>query len=208
MAILRLPVGQMEANCYLLYDERTKEALVIDPGDEADFIISKLRDYDLLPKAVIATHGHFDHVGAVSEIVIAFSLPFMASKLEEPLLKKAQFSAKHFSGQVILPVSPIAVCLKDGDRIPIGSMQLIVIQTPGHTPGGICLYSGKERLLICGDIIFADGTVGRYDFYYSDKKVLDKSIKRLMNLPNGTVVYPGHGNEFNLGDWRVVARGD
>ena len=95
MAILRLPVGQMEANCYLLYDERTKEALVIDPGDEADFIISKLRDYDLLPKAVIATHGHFDHCLAVLELKLSFNIPIYLHQKDLFLYQKAQLSAKH-----------------------------------------------------------------------------------------------------------------
>lgn len=206
MYILRLPVGQMEANCYLLYDKKTKKALVIDPGDEADFIINKIRDHDLIPKAVIATHGHFDHVGAVSEIVISFKIPFMASSLDEPLFKKASFSAKHFTGQVILPISQIDVSLKDGDYVSLGKGKLRVLHTPGHTPGGSCLYSDKDGLLICGDIIFADGSTGRYDFHYSDKKLLFKSIKRLMDLPEDTLVYPGHGEEFILGDWKLMKR--
>lgn len=191
----------MNANCYLVWDQATKEALVIDPGDAGDFIINKVRDFGLLAKVVIATHGHFDHIMAVAEICLALKIPFMANSNDEFLLKKAPASAQRFTREAMLPAPALAKNLRKGDFLKFGKSQFRVMETPGHTPGSICFYLKKDNSLICGDLMFADGRQGRSDFYYSDKKLLEKSILEISKLPQNTVVYPGHGPEFILGKW-------
>lgn len=195
MDIIKLIVGQLATNCYLVFDE-TKETLIIDPGDDGDFIIQKILDRKLNPKYVIATHGHFDHVGAITQIKLTFNTPFLINKKDYFLLKNAQRSAKHFLGINIDPIIDPDQFIKQGDLIKIGKMKIKVIETPGHTPGGITLY--YNNFLFSGDNLFANG-VGRTDFSYSSKKDFDKSLQKLLKLPEGTMIYPGHGEEINIG---------
>jgi len=191
----------MEANCYLAYDEKSKKALIVDPGDEADFIISKILALQIEPIAQIATHGHFDHIMAAFELGLAFKIPFLANLNDGVLVKRASFSASRFTHSPVMPVPKIDKNFSSGDAISFGKESLIVIETPGHTPGGICLYSKKDKVLFSGDLIFAGGGEGRSDFSYSEPKLLKASIKKVLSLPKETTVYPGHGQEFLLGKW-------
>lgn len=208
MQIEQLVVGQLQANCYLVWDEKTSQAIIIDPGDDGDFIIRRIQDFNLEPKLVIATHGHFDHVLAVTELKLAFNIPFLIHRADLFLLNRAPRTAQFFTGVKSDPSLPADKFIKEGDIIKFGKESLKVIETPGHTPGSICLYQkrdtvhprggvapaahlGGEGILFSGDTLFAQG-VGRTDFKYASKEQLEKSIEKLLKLPPETLVYPGH----------------
>lgn len=191
-----MPLGTMAANCYLLYDEEGR-AIIIDPGDEADFISRKILAKGLTPLKIIATHGHLDHIMAATELKLAFGIPFMANKKDSFLISKMPERAKKYLGETALPLK-IDSNIKTGGRLKLGKHVLEVIETPGHTPGSISLVEKKERIAFVGDLIFKGGSIGRYDFPYSDRKRLAKSIERILAFPDKTIIYPGHGEEFTV----------
>lgn len=200
MRIERLVVGQLATNCYLVWDEKTQEAIIIDPGDAADFIIRKIQDFNLKPKLIIVTHGHFDHVLAAAELKLVFQVPFLMNKKDLAILKRMKESTRYFTGIIPdLPPPRVDKFIKEGDIIKFGKENLKVIETPGHSPGGVALYNRGEGVLFSGDTLFQQG-VGRTDFSYASEKDLIKSIKKLFKLPPQTKVYPGHGEETTIGE--------
>ena len=199
LTIKRMPVGPMAANCYLVYEEEGK-ALIIDPGDEAEFISRVILEKGLAPQRIIATHGHFDHLLAANELKLAFDIPFLASKKDSFLISRIPILAKKYLGEAALPLK-IDSNIKEGDKIRVGKYVFEVIETPGHTPGSLCLLAMREKVLFGGDLIFKDGSVGRYDFGYSDKEVLKISVAKILKLPGDTTIYPGHSEEFTVADF-------
>jgi hydroxyacylglutathione hydrolase len=177
MSIETLVVGQMATNCYII------DGIIIDPGDDAEYIISHLTDK---PTMIVATHGHFDHIMAAYALQTAFSIPFYIHDDDIFLLSRMQSSAKHFLGLMEIDPPPVPSKIKN----------LPCIHSPGHTPGSICLQFND--ILVVGDTVFADGAVGRSDFSYSDPHKLSASIKKIMSFPKGTRILPGHGKEFSL----------
>ena len=205
MKIEKLIVGQLQTNCYLIIAVRQleekqsrRECLIIDPGDDADFIINRIRDLELKPIGIVATHGHFDHILSVTELKLAFGIPFYLHKADLSILKRTQSTAKYFTGLEVDPPPPVDKYLKKGQILKVGRGNLKVIETPGHTPGSISLYSNKDKVVFVGDLLFAGGGVGRTDLQGGNAKLLDVSIKKILKLPKNTVVYPGHGEEFEL----------
>ncbi|PJA37596.1 hypothetical protein CO015_04565 [candidate division WWE3 bacterium CG_4_8_14_3_um_filter_42_11] len=199
MQIHTFRVGQLETNCYLAIDKN--EAVIIDPGDDGDFLSEKILELRVKLKAILTTHGHFDHVLGVAELKLNFKAPFLASRKDLFLLKTARKNALHWTKtDPLLDVPLPDSYLKDGELLAVGGSQLQVLETPGHTPGGISFHLEKEKILFDGDLIFKDG-VGRTDFAYSSRPDLEKSIKKILNLPPETKVFPGHGNQFLLGDF-------
>ena len=205
--IQTLTVGDLTANCYLVSDG--DECIIIDPGDDADFITETITNQKLKPTAIILTHGHFDHVLGCLELKLNFNLPIYLHKNDEKLYTSANQSALHWLKKKTLKVPPANQFIKAGDEIKIGSEKLKVIETPGHTPGSICLYRGPTSIkrsdlltpiLFTGDTLFKDG-VGRTDFSYSSPLQLTKSLDRLSKFPRNTIVYPGHGDLFFLQDF-------
>lgn len=182
MRVEKVVVGQLGTNCYLVWDEKTRKTIIIDPGDDGDYIIRKIQDFKLSPVLIIATHGHFDHVLAALELKLAFSIPFLIHKADLFLLNRVQQPNKF---------------VKEGDIISFGQEKLKVLETPGHSPGGISLL--EKGVVFSGDTIFADG-FGRTDFSYGSKEDLEKSVKKLFKLPEDTIVYPGHGEETTIGE--------
>lgn len=194
-----LIVGQMAANCYLLYDSKTKEAMIIDPGDDAEYIQNKVADLGLTPKAIIATHGHFDHIMALEELRLIYKIPFFLSQKDETLLKRATKSYEYFLKQKReLPINKPDGYLKEKDKISLGGSEIIILETPGHTPGSISILCPKERLLFTGDTLFADGFIGRTDFKYSSEEKLKKSLERIKSLGENIICYAGHGESFSI----------
>lgn len=187
-------VGELQTNCYIV--SQGNECLIFDAGDSADFILEKLLLEKLTPIAIFSTHGHFDHMLAVGEIQLSFDIPYYISSKDLFLLKRAKETADYFlnSKQVIIPPKNIED-LKDG-KLNVGDFEFEVIRTPGHTPGSTC-FKFKDFVLT-GDTLFK-GTVGRYDFSYSNKQDLKQSINRLFELPKKTVVYPGHEDDTSIG---------
>lgn len=178
MNIERLIVGSMATNCYIVED------VIIDPGDDAEYIMSHVK---VKPSMIVATHGHFDHIMAAYAIQLAYNIPFYIHEKDAFLLASMQSSAKHFLGLSHVDPPPVASVMP---KLPF-------IHTPGHTPGSICLKFGDA--LFVGDTIFAGGSVGRTDFSYSDKKQLNKSIERIFQLPDTTRIFSGHGEQTNVG---------
>lgn len=196
MKIETLILGQLATNCYLVYDEKTRETAIIDPADEGDFIIQKILDLKLKPKLILATHGHFDHLLGVTELKLAFNIPFFLHQADLFLLKRMEKTAKYFTGLKVDPQPEVDKFLKEKDHLFLDGESLEVIETPGHTPGGVSLY--KKDVLFSGDTLFRGG-VGRTDFSYASFSDLKKSIReKLFKLPSETGVYPGHGPKTTL----------
>ncbi len=199
MEIKTFVLGELETNCYLVWDKKTKQGLIIDPADEANFISEQVLELGVTPLYLLATHGHFDHLLAAYELQLAFKIPLLLHQDDLPLVKKMVPSATWWLKRRIWEKPPEKIRLvKDGDLIKLGNILLEVIHTPGHSPGGICLYSRKEKVLFTGDTLFAEGIVGRTDLPYSSKEALKESLKKLSRLPAGTIIYPGHGPTESL----------
>ncbi len=207
MRVERLVVGSLSTNCYLAWSEKGGKAIIIDPGDDADYIIRKIQDLKLKPKLIVATHGHFDHILAVTELKLAFNIPFIIHQADLFLVKQAQKSAQHFLNLEVEPVVLPDKFIKEGDIIRFGDGKLKIVETPGHTPGSISLISSvsnrtiqqfnNRSIVFTGDTLFANG-VGRTDLSYSSKKDLDESLKKLLKLSGRILVYPGHGEETTI----------
>lgn len=195
MEVITLKVGEMGTNCYLVSNHETSEAVIIDPGEEGDYIATSIIENKLIPKAIILTHGHYDHCLAALELKINFNLPIYLHPKDIFLYEKASSSARHFSGIRIPHLPPIDHQMDDGEVIAIGDEKLSVIHTPGHTPGSVSLSAAG--FLFSGDTLFADG-VGRTDLSYSSPTDLKKSLLKISKFPPETTVYPGHGDIFLL----------
>jgi len=196
LIIKTLEVGPIMANCYILGCEDTKEAVVIDPGDEADRILMTLAQDKLTVKYIINTHGHFDHVGGNKELKEATNAKLMIHADDEPMLSELSLHAAAF-GLAVENSPPADIKLSDNDEIKFGNITLKVIHTPGHSEGGICLLT--DKVLIAGDTLFA-GSIGRTDLPGGDYDTLISSIKtKLLVLDEDTIVYTGHGPETTIG---------
>ncbi|OGK15696.1 hypothetical protein A3H80_02370 [Candidatus Roizmanbacteria bacterium RIFCSPLOWO2_02_FULL_37_19] len=198
MLIQRLSLGQLQANCYLLIEEN--KCLIIDPADEADFILEKIQRENLEPVALLATHGHFDHIMAAGEIQLSYNIPLYIHPDDLFLVKRLRETAKYFLGYEPVIVDPRnLVELKENFSIspPAGGFKFQIIPTPGHTPGSCCFYFKEENAIFTGDTLF-HSAIGRYDFSYSNFNDLKTSLKQLFKLPKETIVYAGHGEETTI----------
>ena len=192
--IRQLVVGQLQTNCYIVADQKKMEAIIIDPGDDAEYIENTLRDLNVLPKQIIATHGHFDHILAAWELQLAYKIPFLIHEKDTFLVERMHETAKHFLHIDVSSLPPkVDTYLTSSQKVTTGEFVMTIIETPGHTPGSVCLYLQKENVLFTGDTIFANSGVGRTDFSYSSITDLKKSIKAILNFPETTRLYSGHG---------------
>ena len=195
-----LPLGVMMTNCYLVWDETTKEALIVDPADEGVFISEEITQMQLLPKYIVATHGHFDHLLGALDLKLIFQIPFLAGKSDDFLLKKATKSAQYWlKKKMTQPELRSDLDLETIDHFMLGASRIEVFKTPGHTPGGVCFYLPQEKILFSGDTLFYH-LRGRTDLSYSSTDDIFKSLDRLFTLPPETVVLPGHGQETTIGE--------
>ena len=194
-------VGQVATNCYFAINEETKEMLVIDPGDSAQMLAEKIKKEGLKPKAVLLTHGHFDHAMAAEELAELFGIPVYAHEAEKDTLED---SGKNVSIMIGRRDSYHAdVYGRDGEVLQLAGMELKVLHTPGHTAGGCCYYLEKEKVLFSGDTLFCQ-SVGRTDFPGGSMSKLVRSIKeKLMALPDEVRVYPGHMGLTTIGTERA-----
>ena len=196
MIIKALAVGPIMANCFILGCEQTLEAAVIDPGDEADRILQTLAESNLTAKLIINTHGHFDHVGANKRLNAVTGAPILIHPLDAPMLAQLADSAAAWGMQADNSPPPDRE-LQEGDEVSFGKIRLTVVHTPGHTPGGISLYTARE--VFVGDTLFA-GSIGRTDFPGGSFATLKESIQqKLFVLSDDLKVYPGHNQTTTIG---------
>ena len=196
MIIKKLPVGPIMANCFILGCEETLEGAVIDPGDDTDKILMILAEHRLTVKKIINTHGHFDHVGGNKRLKDATGAPILIHPQDAHMLAHLSVTAQAMGLSAENSPAPDQQ-IDEGDTITFGNIALKVIHTPGHTPGGISLYT--EGHLFVGDTLFA-GSIGRTDFPGGDYGTLIASVqKKLFALGDDVVVYTGHGPETTIG---------
>lgn len=196
MKIKRIQAGMYAANCYIVYSEdEIKEAVIIDPGGDYESIIKEVKNNELSVKWIVLTHGHGDHIGAVNAIKKYFNVPIMIHKDDKEMVKDSALNLSVNMSMGGISFEPDQL-LSDGDKIDFGDSHLTVIHTPGHTKGGICLYS--PGVLITGDTLF-EGSIGRTDLFGGNYDSLMRGIKnKLLQLPEDTVIYPGHGGQSTL----------
>jgi hydroxyacylglutathione hydrolase len=200
-----LVVGDLSCNCYLIGDPLTREAMVLDPGDDGGRIEKAIARHDLTVIAIVATHAHFDHIMAAEVLRAATGAPFYLHLSDLDLLQWLPASLEMFLGMQNPPPAPeVDNKLNDGDELKVGEHSLQVIHTPGHSPGSICLLTGtdQDRTLFSGDTLFAM-SVGRADLPGGDQDALLSSIRERL-FPLGEMpVYPGHGPATTLDRERV-----
>ena len=199
MQLSRLVVGPLQVNCYIVHDEKTKEAIVIDPGDDGREILDLIREKGLKVRYIVNTHAHFDHVGANKLLKDATGAELLIHEADSGLLSTTANHARMFG--MTAPSSPKADrYVKHGDVLTVGALTLTVLHTPGHSAGGISLAG--DGVVFTGDALFA-GSIGRTDLPGGDLMTLITSIKtNLMTLPDETVVLSGHGPQSTIGEER------
>jgi glyoxylase-like metal-dependent hydrolase (beta-lactamase superfamily II) len=194
-------VGPFQANCYLVSDEATGEAVLIDPGDDADRLIAGVRKAGVTLKALYATHAHIDHVGAVEPVQKAFGVPFYLHCEEQYWLDRLGVQAGTFG----LPMPPRPKTdgyVADGDRFTVGTVAFEVLHVPGHAPGHVAYVARAEKAAFVGDVLFA-GSIGRTDFPgCSHRQLLDSICGKLFPLGDDVTCHCGHGPETTIGEER------
>ncbi|HEY7099310.1 MAG TPA: MBL fold metallo-hydrolase [Terriglobales bacterium] len=195
------PVGPLQCNCSVIGDEGTREAIVIDPGDEIEEVLAILHKNNLSVKQIVITHAHIDHVGGAMKLRAATGAPILLNQNDYELLKildeQANWVGMASPGKVEIDQS-----IGQADTVTAGTLNASVLHTPGHTEGSICLYFPSENKLIAGDTLFA-GSIGRTDLPGgSMRKILNSLHEKLMALPDDTIVVPGHGPLTTIGEER------
>lgn len=198
------PVGPLQCNCTILACERTGEAVVVDPGDDAEEIVQKIKERGFTVKALLHTHAHFDHILGTADVQQAVSGDILLHKddlfLYEALPQQAQLIGLHIQAlKSNTPPAPVKAYIEDGDPLDFIQWGGKVIHTPGHTPGSVCFYFPQLNVLFSGDTLFF-GSIGRTDLPGGDFRQIMASIKeKLLVLPEETKVIPGHGPTTMLG---------
>jgi len=195
-----LVLGELNTNCYLVWDEKSKECVIIDAADDGISISEEIERLQLKPKYILATHGHFDHNLGVLDLKLIYNIPYCASQKDWFLLERQQKTAKHFLKQNIkVPnLEKIDVDLDKVEKVNLGEEEIKIIKTPGHTPGGVSFLVGEW--LFDGDLIFAEGLRGQSKYSYSSTNEIFKSIGTVLKLSENTVILPGHGEETTVGE--------
>lgn len=195
--VKRFVVGGLLTNCYVYIDDETKEAIIVDPAESDSSIDSFIDSNGLRVVAIVNTHCHFDHVGGNAYYKEKYGVSLAIGYYDVSCLERAHLEARIFGVGIKQSPKPDIV-LNDGDVINVGNSKFSVIHTPGHTPGSICLYEPKEKVLFSGDTLFFE-SVGRWDLPGGDYAVLMESLKKLLSLDNDISVFPGHGEPTTIG---------
>jgi glyoxylase-like metal-dependent hydrolase (beta-lactamase superfamily II) len=192
-----LPVGMLQCNCSIFGDETTRQAMVVDPGDEIDRILDILSLHQLTVTAIVITHAHIDHIGGAQELKAATGAPVYMNLADSELQRMMDVQAT-WLGIPTPQAVDIDVPVKDGDKLLVGAAEVHVLHTPGHTQGSICLWMPSEGKLVAGDTLFRD-SIGRTDLPGGDGHQILQSIHdQLLPLPGDTQVFPGHGDPTTI----------
>ena len=199
--IRSVTVSECYTNCYICMNKDTKEGFIVDPGDDELKISVNVSRLEMIPKAILLTHGHFDHIGAVNQLKERYNIPVIVGAKEEKVLTASRMNLSSMFGE------PVKVngdkFLEDGENFQVAGFDIQYILTPGHTPGSGCFYIEEEQVLFSGDTLF-QASRGRTDFPGGSESDIIKSIKnKLLVLPGETEVYPGHMNITNIDSEKV-----
>lgn len=197
LMVSRFVIGMVGTNCYLVWDEETKEGVVIDPAENGQFILGKCQEAGMTLTAILLTHGHFDHIGAVEEIRRAIPVPVYVGTNEKKLLGDPEMNLSRAFGNSA-EVTQVSL-VKDQQILRLAGRNWKVISTPGHTKGSVCYYLEEEKILFSGDTLFFE-SYGRTDFPTGNPKELRKSVVEILfHLPDEVTVYPGHEAQTTIG---------
>jgi hydroxyacylglutathione hydrolase len=193
-----LPVGMLQCNCSIFGDEESREAIVVDPGDEIGSILKVLEKHSLRVKAIVITHAHIDHIGGAEQLKAITGAPVYMNAGDQPLYDSLETQAS-WLGMEAPSRTEIDVHAREGTKLDLGSAELHVLDTPGHTQGSISVWIPAENKLVAGDTLFRD-SIGRTDLPGGDSRKILRSIHtKLLTLPEAAVVIPGHGPNTTIG---------
>lgn len=195
--IKSMTLGMVATNCYIIINKENKEALLVDPADNALRISNVIEENGCTLKAILLTHGHFDHIMALNYLKKRYNVPVYAHEEEEDVLKQSSLNLSGSIGQIYTTQADVYV--KDGEHLKLAGLDVIVLYTPGHTKGGVCYYFPEEKVLMSGDTLF-HCSIGRTDFPTGSMSQLVRSVKeQLFVLPDDVQVYPGHDSVTSIG---------
>ena len=198
LSYMKFCFGGMSSNTYVVWDEHTREAIIVDCGNSVDAILRYANEQALLVKWIVLTHAHYDHVLFMDEYRHAFlEADLVIGARDAALLSDIEGNVSYLFGDSrVFGGVDLKIC--DGEALSLGKSNLLVISTPGHTPGGICLYSAADKLMITGDTIFGGGGIGRTDFKYGDMEILRATLKRILSMNGDIAILPGHGGASKI----------
>lgn len=205
MFVETFPVGLLQCNCTIVGDPVSKEAIVVDPGDDAEKVLAVLKREGFSCKAILVTHTHIDHVGGIATVREAARAPLMLHERDLPLYDNLKMQAMMLGGMMPAPArSTVDEHVHQGDVVRFGALAADVLHTPGHTPGSLCFHvAGGSPLLLSGDTLFA-GSIGRTDLWGGDyDQEIDSIRSKLLALDDKTRVIPGHGPATTIGRERA-----
>ena len=196
-----IPVGPLQCNCSIIGDEQSREAMVIDPGDDVEQVLALVERHGLTVKQIVVTHAHIDHVGGAMKLKRATGAPILLNERDSALLKMLPVQAAWIG---VRPPGHVDIDapLRDANVVRAGTLAASVMHTPGHTQGSVCMLLSAEKLLIAGDTLFA-GSIGRTDLPGGNfDQIMTSLHDRVLALPDETIVVPGHGPKTTIGDER------
>ena len=199
MKLETLVLGSLQTNCYILIEETTSEAVIIDPADQADAILTAVEQLHCTVKYIIVTHAHIDHIAALDTVAKATGAPVVIHAADQHTLNNDALNLALYFG-LSAPTVKASVIVNDGDTLSLGGQTLQILHTPGHNKGSMCILCGD--ILISGDTLFYE-SVGRVDHYGGNLQDILQSLDRLLQLPDDTKVYPGHGPATTIGHERT-----
>ncbi len=196
--IKTLVLGGVSTNCYIIYNETTKKAVIVDPADNGAYILRKCQELQVKPEVILLTHGHFDHILATKDVQEAYSCKIYAGIKEDRMLQDPSLNLSGTMGTEQMGINADYL-VRNGEVLHLIGFDWKVLETPGHTSGSVCFYIQSEDVLISGDTLFAE-SLGRTDLPTgSTREIIASILEKLLVLPDDTMVYPGHGDPTTIG---------